>query len=193
MATARHDTTFTHHCCRVPGCCAPCTVRLWPRRGHRGDHHARGVGARCRTDAATATHPDRARGRARFERGLAEAGASLLLEVVIACTWCGRRNATDDAHATLRSQAAETESPIDWSLAAHTIHNRVRGLQPWPMASTAIDGSAKRHSSHSRQRRSHGRAAPAPLSKHGGDVIAVAAGAAWCCGSSRFSPKDGAP
>ena len=30
---------------------------------------------------------------------------------------------------------------IDWSLPASTIHNRVRGLYPWPHAYTHVDGS----------------------------------------------------
>src|SRR5262249_19156073 len=29
---------------------------------------------------------------------------------------------------------------IDWSQPAAVIHNRVRGLQPWPLASTSLDG-----------------------------------------------------
>lgn len=31
-------------------------------------------------------------------------------------------------------------SPIDWSRDAQTIHNQIRGLNPWPSATTALDG-----------------------------------------------------
>lgn len=31
-------------------------------------------------------------------------------------------------------------SPIDWTKPAEVLHNQVRGLQPWPVASAAIDG-----------------------------------------------------
>jgi methionyl-tRNA formyltransferase len=47
----------------------------------------------------------------------------------------------DDAHATFAPRIAKNESPIDWSMPAVRIHNLVRGLQPWPMASTMIQGT----------------------------------------------------
>jgi len=47
----------------------------------------------------------------------------------------------DDARATFAPKIAKTESPIDWRLPGVRIHNLVRGLQPWPMASTIIEGT----------------------------------------------------
>jgi methionyl-tRNA formyltransferase len=110
------------------------------------------------------------------ERGLAEAGASLLLEVVDRMARGPVvETPQDDAHATYAPKLLKTESPIDWSLAAHTIHNRVRGLQPWPMASTAIDGarSVIHRTAVSVVRTDAG---PGTVVEAGGDVIAVAAG-----------------
>ena len=54
-----------------------------------------------------------------------------------------RRSKTpqDDAQATYAPKILKTEGPIDWSLPAVRIHNLVRGLQPWPLASTTVDGS----------------------------------------------------
>jgi methionyl-tRNA formyltransferase len=77
-----------------------------------------------------------------IETRLAERGAALLLDVVEQLA-----NATavetpqDDAKATLAPKILKTESPIDWSMPASRIHNLVRGLQPWPLASTTMAGS----------------------------------------------------
>lgn len=110
------------------------------------------------------------------ERGLSEAGASLLLEVVDRLARGPVvETPQDDAHATYAPKLLKTESPVDWSLAAHTIHNRVRGLQPWPMASTAIDGARRViHRTTVSGVRTDMRAGT--VVEAGGDVLAVAAG-----------------
>jgi methionyl-tRNA formyltransferase len=76
------------------------------------------------------------------ERSLAHLGASLLPGVVRRML---RGEAIevpqDDAEATYAAKIEKSESPIDWSLPARQIHNRVRGLQPWPLASTTIEGA----------------------------------------------------
>jgi methionyl-tRNA formyltransferase len=76
------------------------------------------------------------------EHDLAQLGASLLVDVV------GRmirgdavEMPQDDSQATHAPKIEKSESPIDWSLPAAHIHNRVRGLQPWPLASTTLEGS----------------------------------------------------
>jgi methionyl-tRNA formyltransferase len=75
------------------------------------------------------------------EQDLAEIGASALIDVVEQLA-AGRANETpqDNALATYAPKLEKSEGPIIWSLPAREIHNRVRGLQPWPMASTLIDG-----------------------------------------------------
>ena len=110
------------------------------------------------------------------ERGLADAGAGLLLDVV---DRMARGPVVempqDDARATYAPKLLKTESPIDWSLAARTIHNRVRGLQPWPMASTMIDGARSLiHRTTVADVRTDAR--PGTVVEAGGDVLAVAAG-----------------
>jgi methionyl-tRNA formyltransferase len=110
------------------------------------------------------------------ERGLADAGAGLLLDVVDRMSH-GQVVETpqDDARATYAPKLLKTESPIDWSLAAGTIHNRVRGLQPWPMASTTIDGARiVIHRTSVSDVRTDAR--PGTVIEAGGDVLAVAAG-----------------
>jgi len=75
------------------------------------------------------------------EHDLAEMGASALIDVVEQLAR-GDANETpqDNALATYAPKLEKSEGPIVWSLSAREIHNRVRGLQPWPMASTVIQG-----------------------------------------------------
>lgn len=76
------------------------------------------------------------------EHDLAELGASLLLDVVDRLV-AGAVVETpqDAAQATFAPKVLKSESRIDWSTGAGRIHNQVRGLQPWPLASTTIEGT----------------------------------------------------
>jgi len=76
-----------------------------------------------------------------MEAELAPIGARLLIEVVDAIE-AGRATETpqDHSRATLAPKITKDEGVIDWSARADTIHDRVRGLQPWPLASTRLDG-----------------------------------------------------
>ena len=76
---------------------------------------------------------------AQVEQALAELGADLLVDVVDQIS-TGRAVETpqDDNRATFAPKLTKAESPIDWTLPARAIHNRVRGLQPWPVASTRL-------------------------------------------------------
>ena len=75
------------------------------------------------------------------ERGLAELGAALLVDVVDTMA-DGRATETpqDDALATYAPKIAKEEGVVDWIWPAAQIHDRVRGLQPWPLVSVRIDG-----------------------------------------------------
>jgi methionyl-tRNA formyltransferase len=110
------------------------------------------------------------------ERGLADAGAGLLLDVVDRMARGPVvETPQDDARATHAPKLLKTESPIDWSLAARAIHNRVRGLQPWPMASTTIDGARSLiHRTTVSDVPTDAR--PGTVVQAGGDVLSVAAG-----------------
>jgi len=72
---------------------------------------------------------------------LALMGADLLIE-----TFEGLRRGTirpqeqDPAAATYAPILKKEDGLIDWSQTAHAIHNRVRGLQPWPGAYTRFRG-----------------------------------------------------
>ena len=110
------------------------------------------------------------------DRGLADAGAGLLLDVVNRmASGPVVETSQDDAGATYAPKLLKAESPIDWSLAARTIHNRVRGLQSWPMASTTIDGARSLiHRTRVSDVRTDAR--PGTIIEAAGDVLAVAAG-----------------
>lgn len=46
----------------------------------------------------------------------------------------------DPARVTIARKLSKDDSPIDWRLGAQQIINRIRGLQPWPGASTTLQG-----------------------------------------------------
>jgi methionyl-tRNA formyltransferase len=75
------------------------------------------------------------------EEGLAESGAKLLLTVLDQmAAGTAREEPQDDSRATYAPRLTKEEGLIDWSQAAPTIHNRVRGLYPWPHAYTYFHG-----------------------------------------------------
>ena len=77
-----------------------------------------------------------------MERELAHVGAHLLVEVVDSiAAGTAREEQQDDAQATYAPKITREESPIDWTRSAASIHNQVRGLNPWPRASTSLDGA----------------------------------------------------
>jgi methionyl-tRNA formyltransferase len=86
------------------------------------------------------------------ERGLAVLGASLLVSVVDQiASGTAHEEAQDEALSTYAARLTKEEGLIDWTLPATAIHNRVRGLRPWPHAYTYLDGHrlillATRHS-----------------------------------------------
>jgi methionyl-tRNA formyltransferase len=75
------------------------------------------------------------------ERDLAERGASLLMLVVDAIAGSTAvEEPQDESLVTYAARLTKEEGLIDWTLPAGTIHNRVRGLYPWPHAYTFLDG-----------------------------------------------------
>ena len=75
-------------------------------------------------------------------RRLAVMGADLLVETLEGLR-SGRivPEKQDDAQATLAPLLKKEDGAIDWREAALDIHNRVRGLQPWPGAQTSFRGA----------------------------------------------------
>jgi methionyl-tRNA formyltransferase len=75
------------------------------------------------------------------ERDLAERGAALLVEVLDRLS-AGEatQELQDFMLCTYAPKLTKDEGLIDWNLPAIFIHNRVRGLYPWPHAYTYLDG-----------------------------------------------------
>jgi methionyl-tRNA formyltransferase len=76
------------------------------------------------------------------ERDLARLGVAPLLSVItqLAEGTVGEEP-QDDSQSTYAARLTKEEGLIDWTLPAAAIHNRVRGLYPWPHAYTHSSGS----------------------------------------------------
>jgi len=75
------------------------------------------------------------------EPRLATLGASLLVDVVDAlATGPIPEEAQDESLVTYAARLERRESQIDWTRSAAEIHNRIRGLQPWPLAAAMLNG-----------------------------------------------------
>ena len=75
------------------------------------------------------------------EAALSVAGAFLLVTVIDRLA-AGPVPETpqDDQAATYAAKITRADSPIDWRRPAHAIHDQIRGLHPWPHASSRLDG-----------------------------------------------------
>lgn len=72
---------------------------------------------------------------------LAGMGAELLLRVVQALgDGNASRTAQDDSRSCYAPMLSKELSHMDWSHTARQLHDQVRGLIPWPSATTEIDG-----------------------------------------------------
>ncbi len=80
----------------------------------------------------------------------------------------------DDAAATYAAKITRADSPVDWTRPAQSIHDQIRGLHPWPHASSRLAG--KRVILHRSQRLDGAHSAPAGTvhgaSAAGLDVVA---------------------
>lgn len=75
------------------------------------------------------------------ERALATLGAALVLTAVDQlAAGTATEVEQDHARATHAPKIERHEGAIDWSLPAARIHDRVRGLQPWPLVSARVGG-----------------------------------------------------
>jgi methionyl-tRNA formyltransferase len=116
------------------------------------------------------------------ERGLSTLGASLLVAVVDDLAH-GRavEVAQDESQATYAPRLEKSDGVVDWRQPAKTIHDRVRGLHPWPHAHTYLD-TTRYILLHTRVEPSGTRAPGARAAEAGeiieaaGDVLRVATG-----------------
>jgi methionyl-tRNA formyltransferase len=103
------------------------------------------------------------------ERDLAVLGASLLIDVIDDLA-AGRavEELQDHTQSSYASKITKDEGLIDWNLSAAAIHNRVRGLYPWPHAFSFLNGERLI------VMRSH--VSPEPASAAPGTIIDVSSG-----------------
>ena len=75
------------------------------------------------------------------ERDLATLGAGLLIDVIEdLAAGTAVEEPQDESLSTYASKVTKEEGLVDWTLPSADIHNRVRGLYPWPHAFTYLDG-----------------------------------------------------
>jgi methionyl-tRNA formyltransferase len=76
------------------------------------------------------------------ERDLAQLGAPLLIRVIEQIASASAHEEPQDDHlSTYAPRLTKDEGVIDWTLPAGALHNRVRGLHPWPHAYTYLEGA----------------------------------------------------
>ena len=70
---------------------------------------------------------------------LAELGGKLLVDVVAKIAdGTATRTPQDSSQATYASMLSREMSKVDWDMPAKAIHDKIRGLSPWPAASTDV-------------------------------------------------------
>jgi methionyl-tRNA formyltransferase len=127
------------------------------------------------------------------ERDLARIGASLLLDVVEQlASGTAREELQDFMLCSYAPRITKDEGLVDWSLPASYIHNRVRGLYPWPHAYSYLDG-ARIIFLKTRVDTETTTAAPGTIVDLSGRVISVAAGHGERIAIERVQPEGRRP
>lgn len=71
--------------------------------------------------------------------GLAQLGGELLVQVVAdIAAGTAQRTPQDPDQVTYAPMLSRALSPIDWTQSGQAIHDKIRGLDPWPATSTDI-------------------------------------------------------
>jgi methionyl-tRNA formyltransferase len=111
------------------------------------------------------------------ERDLAKLGASLLTSVVDSFAEDRvEETPQDSGAATYAHRLTKTDGVIDWTAAAQAVHNRVRGLHPWPHAFTFHRGHRFILLRSAIVPAGGGAGAPGTIVEAGADRLVVAAG-----------------
>ena len=102
----------------------------------------------------------------------------------------------DDSKSSYASMLDKTMSPVDFSKSAWEVHNKIRGLDPWPVALTVLDGkNLKLFSSHISEDLTDGKPGEAVVLKNGlaifcGDGKAVVVKDVQYEGKKRMAAAD---
>ncbi len=123
------------------------------------------------------------------ERDLAEIGAKLLLRVIDdMVAGIAAEEPQDDSLSTYASKITKDEGLVDWARSALEIHNRVRGLYPWPHAYSYLDNERVillRSQVESRQTSEP----PGTVVDSSSGVLRVATGYGGCLGVTEMQPE----
>ena len=111
-----------------------------------------------------------------LEQRLAELGAGLLVETVNALERGPVTSTPQDEQAvTYASRLERRESSLNWNQPADALHNLIRGLQPWPVASAVLGGRrVMLRKSHAAPGEAHS-AIPGTILRIDSDALVVAA------------------
>jgi len=102
----------------------------------------------------------------------------------------------NDAESNYAAMLDKTMSPVDWNKPAQIVHNQIRGLDPWPVALTYLDGKTlKLFSSELSKELNGGKAGEAKALKNGlavfcGDGKAVVIKEVQFEGKKRMNAAD---
>jgi len=111
------------------------------------------------------------------ERDLAEIGAALLPPVLGALeSGTAREEPQDAALVTFAPRLEKGDGAVDWTLTAPELHNRVRGLHPWPLAFSWL-GATRITILRTRSEAARHTVTEGTIVEARGDRIVVAAGA----------------
>ncbi len=104
-------------------------------------------------------------------------GAELLLETIdaiLAGTLTPVKQ--DDSLSTYASMLDKSMSPVDWSKSALEVHNHIRGLEPWPVATANVCG---------RVLKLFGSRMGNTCGKSAGEIVSAEKELEICCGDGR--------
>jgi methionyl-tRNA formyltransferase len=124
-----------------------------------------------------------------IESDLAAIGARLLLRVIDdLIAGSAVEEPQDESLSTYAAKVTKDEGLVDWTRPAIEIHNRVRGLYPWPHAYTYLDHERLilRRSQVQREQTSE---PPGTIVDTSGGVLRVATGQGGCLGITDVQPE----
>ena len=91
------------------------------------------------SSVATAIDPDETSDM--LEHRLAEIGADAIGPVMARLEAGDQRaDPQDEAGVTYATKLTRADSRIDWARPSRTVHDQIRGLQPWPLATARLNG-----------------------------------------------------
>ncbi len=162
------------------------------RRRDRRHDHARRQGARRRADARDrppADRPGRDQRRGRARPRASSAPVCWSTSSTRSRTAARSRRRRDPQGVTYAPKLTKAESAVDWTGRRRSIHNLVRGLQPWPLVAARLGGRRVLDPPDRADGRAVESTAPARSSRAAATICESPPATGSSCGSSSSSPK----